>query len=147
MTIATLKTPFYDVTNPSFGLRELADRLVTERLDRYAAEIDRLLSRALRFGWADEAAALEEELAVVRAGDATAVHSRTSGSSQLQRARLSFVRDVEMIRWHVPEYRPLRSGEPSPSLAKRVRALVRALLGSRGKTLVAEPAADWINAL
>jgi hypothetical protein len=97
-----MKTPFFNIADPTSGLYECAEKLLAERRERYLLELNRLhMGRARRNDLAGKALVQKEIHRVSTRGSAQ-VLNRGFGFSRLRRAQLRFERDTQLILAHLP---------------------------------------------
>ena len=115
-------------TQPATGfdaLHQCAAEVLAERQQRYLAQLERLIAKCNRYGYASEQSLVADEIQRIASGDSTQPSAKMRGFSELMRARLCFDRDTEMIRSHLPEWRTARR-PAQPSLFERLFAAFRA---------------------
>ena len=107
------------------ALHQCAAEVLAERQQRYLAQLDRLLAKCSRYGYAGEQSLVADEILHIASGDSSQPSAEIRGFSELKRARLCFDRDTQRIRSHLPEWRT--APRPArPSLFERLFAAFRA---------------------
>lgn len=97
-----MRTPFYNIDDPGFGLNECADKLLAERRERYLRELDRLLGRCEWQGDTQRARQVRAEMRRLQSSGEASQQAESHPCYKLRRIRHRYEWDVRSILAHLP---------------------------------------------